>query len=513
MNRKRLAPGMAVCLGIMLLVITGFSTQAEYTPAETKQMAPYEEELDAFIDTRMRDFNIPGLAAAVVRNGEVEYLKAHGTANPNGDLVTKETPFLLASVSKSFTAVGMMQLIEAGNIELDAPVKEYLPWFTVAGGDEDEVTVAHLLSHTSGFSERDGREMNLRPDRPDGLAAGVRDLSRVKLKFRPGEDWEYSNINYNVLGLLIQEVSGQRYEDYIQENVFERLAMVDSHTSLSNAQAENSAVGYYPFWGVQRVVDTEVPAAVLPAAGLWSSAADISRYLIAQLGDGSMLGLSSRGLAQLHTPGAEIEPGYNYAMGWFHSPNLLDLEFLQTLNTDLDPADDLQVLWHEGDWEGFKSIALLMPGQDFGVILLMNKNYPTITSVFRSLAWDVTLIANGGDAFYFQPSESFIVRYSRWLFSGLTLLLLAGLFWSTGRLRRNRSVRYAWADGLSLLLNLGLLSYLYFQLLPENNVNIRILLDSTFDLGLLTILITMFSLLWILVSIANLVKARSTLPG
>jgi CubicO group peptidase (beta-lactamase class C family) len=351
--------------------------------------------------------------------------------------------------------------------------------------------------------------MNMSPDRLDGLEVGVRDLSRVKLKFRPGEDWEYSNINYNVLGFLIQEVSGQRYERYIQEEIIERLGMVNSYTSLPGAQAGNAAVGYYPFFGVQQAVDTEISTAVLPAAGLWSSVADISRYLLAHLGDGSALGLSAQGQTPLHAPGAEIDPGYNYAMGWFHAPNLLDPEFLQTLNTDLDPAEDLQVLWHEGDWKGFKSIALLMPGQDFGVILLMNTNDPTITSVFKNFAWDLTLIANGGDAFYFQPQESFEVRYSRWIFTCMTLLLLTGLFWSIGRIKRKRSEGFAWVNALPLLLSLVVLGYLYLKLLPENNASIRILLDSTPDLGILTILITVLSVLSITVSIVMLAKARS----
>lgn len=508
MIRHQFVVGVIIWVMILLLGMNGRITRAESAAAGTKQTAVYGDELDAFIDRQMREYKIPGLALAVVRDGAVEYLKGYGSANPTGEPVTPETPFLLASVSKSFTALGVMQMVKAGKIELDAPVQKYLPWFTVASGDGAEITVAHLLYHTSGFSEFDGQQMNLRPDHPDGLEIGVRDLSRLHLKFRPGESWEYSNINYNVLGLLIQEVSGQRYEAYIYDHMIEPLGMADSYTSLTSAQAGNAAVGYYPFMGMPQKVDTHMPATVIPAAGLWSSAADMSRYLIAHLGDGSSLGLTPQGLAQYHAPGAEIEPGFGYAMGWFRSANVLDPEFLKSLNTGLEPTGDLHVLWHEGGWKGYKSIAFLMPAQDFGVILLMNMEDPTITSVFGYFAWEITLIANGGDAYYFQPSEETIVRYSRWIFSGLTLFLLAGLLWSIRLWKRNSLERYAWMNVLPLLLNLGLLGYLYLKLLPENDASIRLLLYGTVDLGILFILTTVFSVLWILVTIGMLVKAR-----
>lgn len=508
MNKKLFGVGIIIFVVVLLLGSRWQSIRAESGAAPIKQADSYGDELDAFIENRMQEFKIPGLSLAVVRDGAQEYIKSYGVANPEGDPVTPQTPFLLASVSKSFTALAVMQLVEAGKIDLAAPVQDYLPWFTVAGGGEAEITVADLLYQTSGFSEWDGMQMNLRPDRPDGLEAGVRDLSRVKLKFQPGEGWEYSNINFNLLGLLIQEVSGQRYEAYIQENIFERLGMRDSYTSLSSARAGNAALGYYPFFGMQQVIETIVPTTVLPAAGLWSNAADMSSYLVAHLGDGSALGLSPQELAGLHTPGAEIDPGFSYAMGWFHVPNVFDPEFLKTLDTSLDPTDDLHVLYHEGEWEGFKSVAFLMPGQDFGVILLMNISDPTITSVFRYFAWEVTLIANGGDAYYFQPGEEFIVRYSRWIFSGLTLLLLAGLIWAIRQWSQTRLKKSAWINAFLLLLNLALLGYLYLKLMPENNASIRGLLRSAPDLGILTILMTAFSVAWIAVSLMLLVKTR-----
>ena len=284
--------------------------------------------------------------------------------------------------------------------------------------------------------------------------------------------------------------------------------MDNSYTSSSLTQDANVAQGYNPFFGIPMPAETDVTESVGASAGLWSSAADMSRYLIAQLGDGSDVGLTAQGQAQLHKPGAEIDPGFGYAMGWFHASHFLDLEFLQTLGINLEPTDDLQVLFHEGDWKGYKSMVLMLPGQEYGVVLLMNINDATIASVYKNFAWDVTLIANGGEAFYFQPSEEPIVRYSRWIFSGLALVLLAGGIWSWQRARKPGEIRFAWLHMLPILFNAGLLAYLYLDLLPNNDASLRSLLDRSPDLGILCILVTVFALGWIALNTWVLMKDR-----
>jgi CubicO group peptidase (beta-lactamase class C family) len=476
------------------------------------QKAEYAGRLDDFLLTQMNAYKIPGLAAAIVRNGEVEYLKGFGAANPAGDPVTPETPFLLASVSKSFTALGIMQLVEDGKIHLDDPVQKYLPWFAAKGEGGSEITVAHLVYQTSGFSEYHGSRMNLRPNNPDELEAAVRDLDGTDLLFKPGEGWEYSNINYSVLGLLIQEVSGQRYESYIEQNIFAPLGMIHSHTSLESARADNAARGYTFYFGTPLALDANMPytTAILPTGGLWSSASDMTRYLIAHLDEESAALISPEGMKQLHTPGVEIEPGYNYAMGWFHAPNILDPAFLQTLNTDLELTDDLQVLWHEGDGPGYKAVALMLPGREYGVILLMNTNDYTITSVYKDFAWDVTIIASGGNAFYFKPYENFVIRNARWLAAGLILLLLGGLAWTILQGKKAGKKSGGWGKWFAfILLNLGLLAFIYLKFLPDNSASLGILLGYSPDIGILVILITLISIGWMAASGGMLMKTRS----
>lgn len=499
---------VVVLLLVAGILITAFSPPGGVFAAHPQQAA-YGNKLDSFFATQMAAYKIPGLSVAIVRAGQVEYLKGYGIANPAGDPVTPETSFLLASVSKSFTALGVMQLVEAGKISLDDPIKKHLPWFALAGEGGESITIAHLVYHTSGFSQRVGEEMNELPNTPDGLESGVRGLVGQELNFSPGSGWEYSNANYSILGLLIQEVSGLRYEDYIQQNIFAPLGMKNSYTSLANARAGNAASGYYPFFGIPVVYDESMPyaTATLPTGGLWSSAADMSSYLLAHLNGGqyeSAALLSAAGAERLHTPGAEIFPGYNYAMGWFHAPGFLDREFLDTLSTQLKQYDDMETLWHEGEWLNYRSIALMLPELDYGVVILMNINDRTVSSVYKNIAWDVTLIATGGEAYYFPPGEDFIVRYSLWIFSGVAVLLLGGLLWSL--LRRNRS----WLALIPLPINLGLLAYLHLKLLPDNDVNLPILLRGAPDLGILVSLVTVLAIGWSAVSLLPFLKKATS---
>jgi CubicO group peptidase (beta-lactamase class C family) len=126
--------------------------------------------INAFIQERMESLDIPGMALAVVRNGQIVHLAGYGVANEAGDPVTPQTPFLLASLSKPVTAVAVMQLVEAGQIELDAPIQQYLPWLL----PDTPITVRHLLHQTSGLDEAQGYRRNLEPDAPGALAASIR---------------------------------------------------------------------------------------------------------------------------------------------------------------------------------------------------------------------------------------------------------------------------------------------------------------------------------------------------
>ena len=174
--------------------------------------------IDAYIENHMAEIQIPGLALSIVHNDEIVYTQGYGVADPDGTPVTPGTPFILGSTSKSFTALAIMQLVEAGRIELDAFVQTYLPWFTMAGPEAAAlITVRHFLAQTSGLSGPVSDKDLVNPDVSEGaLETHIRELADYKLARPVGESHEYNNTGYDILGLIVQAVSGQSFETILK---------------------------------------------------------------------------------------------------------------------------------------------------------------------------------------------------------------------------------------------------------------------------------------------------------
>ncbi len=156
--------------------------------------------------------------------------------------------------------------------------------------------------------------------REDALEEYIGSLKETQLIASPGQKFEYSNINYGILGLIIQKISGESYESYIQKKIFEPLNMQHSYTSLADARHGGVSRGYYPFLGIPAIYDKPLSRAIIPWGGIYSSAEDMTHYLIANLNQGVYFDheiLSPNGMAKLHTP----DKISNYAMGWFIFPN------------------------------------------------------------------------------------------------------------------------------------------------------------------------------------------------
>jgi CubicO group peptidase (beta-lactamase class C family) len=319
--------------------------------------------IDRYVEREMEDMRLPGLALGIVRGAQIVYLKGYGAADPSGRPVTPRTPFHLASLGKSFTALAVMQLVEAGRVELDAPVRRYLPWFRMADERASaQMTVRHLLTQTSGISSAASGAITQRQHRgPDAMEQSVRALATVELQRPVGAAFEYANVNYVVLGLIVQEVSGQPYAEYVRQRIFAPLAMRDAYLDPAEDEARGAAIGH-AYW-----FDIPLPAP-LPAfpgdqpAGADSfsaSAEDLAHYLIAQLGGGrygERRILSADGIATLHRPAAPTgAPETFYGMGW-----------------QQEAVNGVRVTRHSGALFSFNADMLLAPGAGWGVVVLVN---------------------------------------------------------------------------------------------------------------------------------------------
>jgi CubicO group peptidase (beta-lactamase class C family) len=237
------------------------------------------EAIDAYVEQHMRRLNIPGVSLAIVEGDQIVHLRGFGQARPGGEAPSPQTPFVLGSTTKSFTALAVMQLVEAGKIDLDAPVQRYLPWFRVADPQASaHMTVRHLLYQTSGLPGLPGVIVLADLDgRPGAAERQARALSTLKLSRPAGAAFEYSNTNYILLGLIIEAASGEPYAEYIQHHIFDPLGMRHSYTSQALAKQNGLALGHrYWFAFPFAVRNLPIPLGSQAAGQLISSAEDMA---------------------------------------------------------------------------------------------------------------------------------------------------------------------------------------------------------------------------------------------
>jgi CubicO group peptidase (beta-lactamase class C family) len=309
-----------------------------------------EESIADFIESEMAASGVPGLAYAVVADGVLFSADAYGVARTGTDTeVTPETPFLTGSISKSFTALAVMQLVEAGDVDLDADVSEYLDGYL--GRPAGAITIRQLLGHTSGFSTLQGNTSHT--DKTGGkgeLQRTVDELAEVEPAYEPGGRWEYSNTNYQILGRLIEVVSGQEYQVYVAANILAPVGM--EHSFVADGEThESMATGHRPWFGTKRpLAENATQRATAPQGGIIASGRDLGLY-IQMMMNGEDDVLSAQGKALMMQPASSLSP--YYGLGWY-----------------LDPANE--TVWHAGSSPGFETLLTMVPDQNRGAVVLVN---------------------------------------------------------------------------------------------------------------------------------------------
>ncbi|MBI9045306.1 MAG: beta-lactamase family protein [Anaerolineaceae bacterium] len=343
------------------------------------------KELDHDLIAFMNENALSGLAAGVVHDGELVYAKGFGLAHGSEKRpVTADTGFRIASISKTFTAIAIMQLWEQNKLDLDEPVNNYLKAFQVIHPDPNAplVTFRHMLTHTSGIGELRNNE--------DLLKALIlnKDMGEVKIgepiptlkdffngvltpDVYPEQKWAYANHAYAALGQLIEDISGEPFAEYMIRHVFEPLGMTKTDFLLSERVIESLSQGYISKKGGLKAVEfTEFPD--LAAGSVISSVNEMGLYMQALLNGGS------------NGQGSVIKPE--------------TLEMMMTPHYQADPAlaamglgfflDDLNGNWiasHGGSLEGFNSIMRISPKDGTGLILMSNTSARKIYTLGETL--------------------------------------------------------------------------------------------------------------------------------
>ena len=331
-------------LSLICLLLTNTMSVTSAAPVDTDQFAA----LDSFITAQMDKHNIRGVALAVTSGSDIVYLQGYGTAGQDRPMMP-QTPMYIGSQSKSFTGLAIAQLVEQGLIDLNSPVQTYIPWFQVADENASQkITVSHLLHHTSGLS--DAGFLTILPDDATSEDA-VRALASAKLTAHVGAEFQYFNLGYAVLAVIIQNVSGMPYEEYLQNNILDPLGMTRTFTNPELARQYGLSQGYSRLFGF--VVPQNQPHRnfEVSAGYIISTAEDMARYVIAMNYGGVFEGrelLSPKGMHML------FAPAKGYGMGWFVGPDHIH---------------------HGGANETFKTFVDIYPSRDLAFVLLINQGY------------------------------------------------------------------------------------------------------------------------------------------
>lgn len=339
-----------------------------------------EEQLEPLIQQTLATFELAGLAIGIVRGDAIVYARGFGVKHlETREPITATSLFHLASLSKAFVATAIMQLAEQGKLDLDAPVVDYLPCFTMHDERYRAITARQMLTHVSGMPDEEMYSWD-QPEYDEGaLERYVRGLANLSLLFDPGERFAYSNIAYEVLGDLIAKRSEQPFEAYMSEHILRPLGMSTSTFLKSEVPAE---LGTTPHVGVPQIMLSPVypyHRAHGPSSTLHSSALEMCQWIRANLQRGSLNGkrvLSAASYDLLWHPYALLEEGDPPAftgLGWW-----------------LDTYKGKQEVIRGGQDTGFEAICALVPEEGIGVVVLAN-TLPAPVNQIREAALDVLL--------------------------------------------------------------------------------------------------------------------------
>ena len=342
-------------------------------------------ELDLYIINAMKTYHLPGISACAVRDGEILWSNTYGYADiSSGKEVESSTIFTLASISKTFVGVALMQLWEDGLVDLDENINNYLPFVVIhPNHPESKITLRMLMTHTSGIIDNWTTFFLLRvagSDQTVSMRSFLEDYLRSNGRYYssennfnyhiPGTVYEYSNVGATIVAYIVEKVSGINFGQYCRENIFRPLGMNNTSFFLSDLDKNNIAVPYSYILGFF-VANSHTSLPVYPAGFLKTSMPQLARYLIAIMQDGIIDGVRIL-----------EEETVNY-MTSVQVEEVTDDMGLLWMNSNLYSRS----LWgHYGTYLGMKTGMVYCDDDNTGVIVLANRDTDV---VIRNIVYEI----------------------------------------------------------------------------------------------------------------------------
>jgi CubicO group peptidase (beta-lactamase class C family) len=224
-----------------------------------------DEKIDRIITKAMAKEEFPGMAVAVIQQNKVLFKKAYGVTSRQGkEKVNEQTVFSIGSVSKAFTGIGLMILVQQGKIALDDPIKKYMKELPKTWGN---ITIRQFMTHTSGIPELKGEKDD------DSFERSVKSAGKLPMSFTPGQKQQYNNFNFAILGKLVETISGKTYLEYMNKNIFQPLQMSRTGVGVAN---RNIAMGHLLKNGKWKEVESHFRSGDygIPSGGLQTTLTD-----------------------------------------------------------------------------------------------------------------------------------------------------------------------------------------------------------------------------------------------
>ncbi|QSI30717.1 serine hydrolase [Variovorax sp. RKNM96] len=336
-------------------------------------------DLESLVEASMQEWKVPGLALAVIQDGEVVLQKGYGVRDTDTGLpVTTDTQFLLCSITKSFTAAGLGLLVDERKLDWDRPVREVLPEFRLHDPVATErLTVRDLLCHHSGLPRHDWIHM-------PGDLSGTQMLPLLR-HLMPNRElrqtFQYSNLGYMVAGAVAERISGQHWEDFTTERLLEPLGFRHFGFTIEALAAADDAARPHAMVGDACVPSPLWPIRTTPGGGINASVTDLAKWARFLLDEGKANGvplLSARALRDMATPRVHI--------GRSEYPEIGDSHYGLGLFCENYRGD--RTLAHSGSWLGWGTLMTVMPERRAGVVVLTNRAPSAVTSILTCAVLD-----------------------------------------------------------------------------------------------------------------------------
>lgn len=337
------------------------------------------KEVDEYLQKKLTAQPLAGISVAVVQDGKTVYGRGVGMANLENNVpATENTVYQLASITKQFTATGVMILVEEGKVGLDEPVSKYLANLPAAW---QPITIRQLLTHTSGVPNYTRFFQGIEKTKDYSHDEILKFVAEKPMDFPAGEGWNYSNTGYFLLGMMIEKVSGKDYPAFMREKVFTPLGMNSTRVNDLREVIKDRATGYTADKGAIKHAARTSPTQPFAAGAIISTVMDMVKW-DAALNNGKLLKQAS--LKEMWTP-AKLKDGKptTYGFGWG----------VKTYRT-------LPMIAHNGGIDGFSTNIARFPDQKVTVIVLANSDAANAEKMSEEIAafYIPALVANAPKA-------------------------------------------------------------------------------------------------------------------